>query len=264
MRVRADAGARVLKRAAATTFQWTVVLAILLFVWARTAPNVDRIFLVGPGPVFDRLAEWLGDGTLWGWMQTSVSTALLGLTFGSVAGIVLATVVGLGPPLVGELVEPVVSAKYAMPTFVFAPLIYIWLGNDFVPRVVFVSLACFPIVFIYTMTGIRTIDPARVVMMKLLGTSRTQLAQKLIVPSTLSYIATSLTIASKTSVVSALGAEILFGSSDGLGGRLYLNSQQFNTTNVLALLVTATIVATIYIRLFQVLRKVGSDARVAQ
>jgi ABC-type nitrate/sulfonate/bicarbonate transport system permease component len=41
----------------------------------------------------------------------------------------------------------------------------------------------------------------------------------------------------------AIGAEILFGTTTGLGGTLYTDAQSFNATGVMAALVVATVLA---------------------
>jgi NitT/TauT family transport system permease protein len=111
--------------------------------------------------------------------------------------------------------------------------------------VLLVTAAVFPLVAIYTLTGIRTVDPDRVTMMRLMGASRAQIASKLLIPHTMRYVVTGLTFSFPHAVTMAIGAEILFGTTTGLGGTLYTDAQQFNAAAVIAALIIATVLAAV-------------------
>ncbi|HZP96396.1 MAG TPA: ABC transporter permease subunit [Candidatus Limnocylindria bacterium] len=253
-------GRRVDPRAAASTAgRWLVVAALAYAAWRwLLAPSVPRVFVSDPDAVLHRLQLWIGDGTLLSLVVTTLSESVAGFVAGSLIAIVLAFACGLGPQMVGELVEPAIASLYAMPKFAFIPLLYVWLGNGFVPIVIFVALTVLPIVFLGMLTGLRTVDPLRVQMLRLFGASQRQVASKLLLPHGLGYLGTSLTIASHNSVASAVGAEILFGSADGLGGTMYRAGLTFDTASVLAALFAATVISSLYIRLFQAVSRSGS------
>ncbi len=257
-------GAR-MRRIGGVVVQWTVVWALVYAGWRwLLAPNVSPVFVAAPDAVFSKLGDWWTDGTLFDMIKITLQESLTGLLFGTVAAILIALIVALGPSLIGEVVEPVITAAYAMPKFVFAPLLFVSLGNGFTPRVIFVTISVLPIIFINTMAGMRTVDPARVTMMRLLGSSPRQVSTKLLLPHTLAFLATGLMIASHTSMTAAIGAEILFGAQTGLGGAIYVNGEFFNAVGVFAALLAATVISVVYVRLFQMLRVVGSRAHIGE
>jgi NitT/TauT family transport system permease protein len=225
--------------------------------------NCDLLFLVAlvgrsarveafhrpPDSVLSQLDAWFKDGTIRSMVATTLSEAALGYLLGNVIGIVLALCCGLFPSIFGKCVEPVVTALYASPKFVFVPLLFVWLGAGYEPRVVLIALGVFAYSFVNTATGIRTVDTDQLVMLKLLGADRKEVAVKLLLPHTFGYIVTGLTNAAVHAVSIAIGTEILFGTTAGIGGVLFTESELFNARDVLAALVTATVLASIAIQL---------------
>ena len=234
------------RRVASVAAQWIFSAAVVYAVWEwLLAPNLSRVFMAPPSAVWDQLTTWAGNGTMFSLSYTTFSEAFVGFVIGSAAGLLFALVIGLSPYLTSKVLEPVVVAIYAMPKFVLVPILYIWLGSDFLPRVLLVTAAVFPLVAIYTLTGIRTVDPDRVTMMRLMGASRAQIASKLLIPHTMRYVVTGLTFSFPHAVTMAIGAEILFGTTSGLGGTLYTDAQQFNAAAVIAALIIATALAAV-------------------
>jgi NitT/TauT family transport system permease protein len=244
-----------LRKAGPAVLQWAVCGGIVYAVWRwLLAPHLSQVFFSGPAPVWDTLWLWGSDGTMWSITKTTLTEAGIGFAIGVVLGVALALAIGLLPSLVGKLIEPFVTAVYAMPKFVLVPVLFVWLGAGLVPRVVIIAAAVFPIMAIYTVTGIRTVDPDRARALTLFGASRRQVGTKLLLPHTLGYVTTGVTFAAPHAVFLAIGAEILFGTQDGIGGLLNSQAQLFNATDVLAALVVATALSVV---LMSLVRQMG-------
>ena len=238
------------KRIGSPTAQWIVAAVILYSTWKwLVAPHESRLFVVSPDAVISQIRAWLADGTARAATWVTFKEAGTGYFIGSFIGVTLALLTGLLPSIFAKCVEPVVTAIYASPKFVIVPLLFVWLGAGFYPRVVLISLAVFAFVFISTATGIKTVDPDQARMLQMLGANRKQMATTLVLPHTTSYIVTGMTNAAAHAVTIAIGTEILFGTTAGLGGIMYTESELFDAKQVLASLVIATIVASVTIQL---------------
>jgi len=235
------------KQIVSAILQWVVAIILMLIIWNLVAPHVSKLFIVKPGPVWDQIKLWYDTNFLWNIIGTTASEAAAGYGIGAAIGIVLALLVGLLPSIFGKVVEPVVVAIYAAPKFVLIPLFFVWLGAGFYPRVLLISLSVFALLFVNTVTGIRTVDPDRVRVFQLLGADRQQIARKMLLPHTMGYIATGLTTAAPFAVTIAVGSEILFGATGGLGGTMYTQSELFNAKQVLAALAVATALSAVAI-----------------
>jgi NitT/TauT family transport system permease protein len=232
---------RVLTRLA----QWVTSMAILMGVWQLLAVSTTSLFVTGPVSTFEQVGTWLHDGVAWSLVRLTLGEAFSGFVIGSILGVAMALVVGLAPGIAGKVFEPGIVGLYAAPKFVLVPILFVWAGNGVIPRVILVISAVAPVIATYTLTGIRTVDTERVRMMRGLGASRRQIALKLLVPHTMSYIATGEVYVLPHATFVAVGAEILFGSSGGLGGTIFSDAQLFNAKGVFAALVLATVISAI-------------------
>lgn len=231
-------------RALRVTTQWAFTLGLIYVAWRWVFdPHLSPLLFASPAKVWSQLRTYAGNGDLWSMIWTTLSESLGGFVIGAVVGIVAALVIGMLPSRYGRIFEPIIGGFYAMPKFVLAPLLFVWLGTNFAPRVVLVTVAVFPLVAIYCLTGIRTVDPDTVRMMQLAGASRWQVARKLMLPHTSGYLVISLVLAGPHALTVAIAAEILFGASNGVGGFLYTSSEAFSASGVLATLIVGTVVA---------------------
>jgi NitT/TauT family transport system permease protein len=246
---------QVLAKIGSTLVQWVVCGAIVYAVWRwLLAPHLSPVFFSGPAPVWDELWAWGSNGTMWSITRFTLIESGVGFGIGTALGVTVALAIALLPSVVGQLVEPLVTALYAMPKFVLIPVLFVWMGAGLTPRVVIVAAAVFPIMTIYTITGVRTVDPNRVQALSMLGASRRQIALKLLLPHSLGYVITGITFAAPHAVFLAIGAEILFGTPDGIGGLLNAQAEIFNAPDVLAALVVATALSIV---LMAVVRQLG-------
>src|SRR5690349_2707445 len=140
-----------MKRGLGICIQWAVSLSLVLAAWQWwLAPNTSRVFLRGPEEVWNRLVLWTSDGELVAMVWPTMLETLLGLAIGTALGILMACFVTLTPRLVGNVIEPAVVALYAAPKFAIIPLMYIWLGGGLLPRLIFVVIGVFAVIFVNT------------------------------------------------------------------------------------------------------------------
>jgi NitT/TauT family transport system permease protein len=226
--------------------QWIFSIAVIYAVWQWVLdPHFTPVLFASPERAMSQIRSYFDDGSLWSLIGVTISEALTGFVIGALVGLFIALLIGSMPLRYGKIFEPIIGGFYAMPKFVLAPLLFVWLGTGFGPRVVLVTIAVFPLVAIYSLTGVRTVDPNTLYMMRLAGASRWQIARMLIFPHTAGYYAMSLVVATPHALTIAIGAEILFGATTGLGGFLYTSSESFHSADVLATLVIATVLSLI-------------------
>ncbi len=79
------------------------------------------------------------------------------------------------------------------------------------------------------------------------GVSSMQIGINLMVPNAASYLVTAIVYVIPHALTMAIGAEILFATTDGLGGVMYQQSQVFDAAGSYATLTVATVVAVVLI-----------------
>lgn len=237
-------------RLSSRLLQWLASLAVLYVLWRWVAmPSVSSAILVGPGKVWDYLRQSFDNGALWAMTRVTLTETLVGLALGVAIGILLAVLIALLPWLVGAVLEPFVTAVYAMPKFVLAPILFLWFGTGFVPRLTMITATIFPVVAIYLLSGIRTVDPDRVEMLRLAGARPRQVATKLLLPHAARYLITAVVYAAPHALAVAIAAELLFGTTQGIGGALSQNAQYFNAAGVLGALAVGTVISVLLMSL---------------
>jgi NitT/TauT family transport system permease protein len=238
------------RRISSAVFRWAVSLGLIWLIWQFVlVDHINTAFFASPAATWDTVKLWFDNGTLGSILAVTLKESLVGLAIGVVFGLILGLVLGLAPLLVGKVIEPVVVAVYAAPKLAIAPILFVALGPGFTSRVLLVVLAIFPIIAIYTVSGVRTVDPDTVAMMRRLGASSQQIGRKLMFPQAAGYFVTALLYAAPHAITVAIGAEILFGSNTGIGGQLYTESSNFDPGGVLGALVVGTILGALLLGL---------------
>jgi NitT/TauT family transport system permease protein len=144
---------------------------------------------------------------------------------------------------------------YAAPKYVLVPLLFVRFGSGFLPRYYLVTLAVFPVVAMYVLGGLRTVDPDTVSIMRLFGAGRRQIAQKVMIPHAGNYLVTAIVYVIPHALSMAIGAEILFGTTEGLGGQLFSDSQAFDSAGLYATLAVATAIAVLLVGLTRIFER---------
>lgn len=224
--------------------QWVFSLAVGYVVWEYLVlPHFSAVVVADIGSIWNALKSSASDGSLWTELRITVYETLAGFGVGTVVGIIVALAIALLPRLVSKVIEPAVVIIYAAPKFVLVPIMFVQFGSGFFPRFLLVTIAVFPVVSIYLLTGLRTVDPDTASVLRMYGASRVQIGVKLMVPHATSYLVTAIVYVIPHALAMAIGAEILFATTDGLGGVMYQQSQVFDAAGIYATLAVATVVA---------------------
>lgn len=164
--------------------------------------------------------------------------------FEALSGFALAVVVGLllavaltSSRLVRALLEPLVVGAQLMPKVAVVPILFLWFGLNFLPRVLAVFLIClFPIV-IDSAAGLALARQELIDFARLFNPSRFILFRKVLFPTALPEIFAGLKISISLSLVGAVVAEFI-QSTQGLG---YLQVSGETTLNTPLVFASATL-----------------------
>ncbi|MGW1541587.1 ABC transporter permease [Streptomyces sp. NPDC002309] len=203
-----------------------VVLVLVvwqLLVWAEVAPDYK---LASPSDVWGELrAAWL-QGTLLGYIWTSVSRGLLGflmaLAIGTPLGLLVARV-----GFVRAAVGPVLSGLQSLPSVAWVPPAVIWLGlNDSMMYAV-ILLGAVPSIANGLVAGIDQIPPLFLRAGRTLGATGLREARHIVMPAALPGYLAGLKQGWAFAWRSLMAAEIIASSPDlGIGlGQLLENGR---------------------------------------
>lgn len=206
-----------------------------LVLWELAAQGVSRVIFAPPSMVLARLFQDTVSGVL--------PMALLGSLAHLVVGFLLA--VALALPLgfaigrsatVAAMVEPVMSAIYAVPPVATIPFLIIWFGLFYEARVALVFLMSFFEILITVTAGARNVDPMLLAVGRSFGAGRTRLVTRVMLPASLPFVFTALRVGLVRAINAMITAE-LFLAAVNLGALMKQDAQRFDMAGLLSLVV---------------------------
>lgn len=191
--------------------------ALLLCLWqylSGLGPSYAYAF-VPLGTISHSLVELVRSGELLLHIQASVLTALKGLLFGTLAGLVLGSLLAFSR-VVDTLIGPLYHALRQVPTLGLIPLIGLWFGNTEFSKVLVVSIAVFEVMTLNTSEGLRSVEARYVEVGRVLTFNRWQLFLRVLLPVAMPSIMTGLMHAVSFAWLATVGVEMLFTIGPGL------------------------------------------------
>jgi NitT/TauT family transport system permease protein len=206
---------------------------------------IDPFFFGSPVGIVLRLADWAVNGTAYGplWLQVWVTLeeALLGFVFGVGSGVLFGVLLGEIPYL-ADVVGPYIKVVNALPRIVLGSIFTIWLGLGLPSKVLLAAVLVFFVVFFNAFQGVRSVDRNLVANARILGASRWQVVQHVVLPSALTWIIASLHVALGFSIIGAIVGEFL-GSQRGLGLVIATAQNTFDANGVFGAMLVIGVLA---------------------
>jgi len=195
-------------------------LGILVVVWElwTLITNVPVYIVPSPHIVLERLLQ---DIDFFAWHMTiTLLEALTGLAIGSMIAIISATFMAHSKFLEKTLFPLALIVKVT-PIVAIAPLLVIWFGFGFGPKISIAALITFFPVLVNTLTGLRSVNPNSLEFFRSVNASKKEIFFRLRIPSCLPYLFAAFRIAVPLSVIGAVVGEFFTGSK-GLGSIIFI------------------------------------------
>ncbi|WP_019063482.1 ABC transporter permease [Streptomyces prunicolor] len=218
----------------------TVLLVLAVWAALAAAGFVSSTALPGPGAVFGRFPELFGDGAYW--------QAVLDTLRGAVTGFVLAVVVGVPLGLVTgtyaaaeRSTRLLVDVLRSFPVIALLPVFLLVLGSTPTTKSTVVFIACVFPVFLQAQYGARSVTPMVAETVRGYRIPRLLRFHRVILPSATPSIMTGLRLAATTSVLVAIGVEVLT-TLPGIGHEVVQAQQGDASATAYAYIITAGVI----------------------
>lgn len=237
----------------------TAGIAAFVLIWQAASLAAGEYWVPGPAAVLGRLRSELASGDLWVDLQATGQLLIAGLFLGGLLGALAACLLRLQPRVDGML-QPFVTAAMSVPKLGLVPLVVLWFGTGWTPKVLLVAVTVFFIVFAMTYAGLATIDTKLVMTARVLGATPTQVTQSIVIPSLLPFIYTGLEVALPWAVSAALVAEYL-SAKVGVGHGIEEARQMSDSVGIYCGIVLATVLVLACNAILYAVRKVSIKGR---
>jgi len=193
------------------------ILALALSLWELgvRAGRIDPFFWSQPSAIYRTAIVFVTQGTALYDTWFTVSATLAGFLVGTVSG----AAVGLGfwwSRNVSAVLEPFVIVFHAVPKLAFAPLIILLFGIGISSKIALAIALTMVISILAAHGGVKAVDEDLVRLMYTLGASRWQVFTKVVVPSGMPWIISSMRINIGMALAGTIVGEFV-SSQHGLG-----------------------------------------------
>jgi NitT/TauT family transport system permease protein len=231
---------------------WIFVFG-LLAIWelACIALHVPVFVLPRPSQVAVSLYNQFGPIIDNSW--TTLLRTLLGFAIAVVLGVVLGLAIG-SSRLVYRGLYPVLVGFNSIPKVAVVPVFVIWFGIGTIPAVLTAFLVSFFPIAVNVATGLATIEPELLDVMRSLGAKKRKILMKVGLPRAMPYFFASLKVAITLAFVGTIISETV-AANKGIGYLMMAATANFDTPLVFAGLFVIAVMGIVMYALFAVVEQ---------
>ena len=197
------------------------VLIISVLLWQATsmAGVFPAFALPSPVAVWQAFVDILRNG--YGG-QTLISDILIScfrIIIGFVGAVAIGVPIGLlmsRSKIVFDIIDPLLQFIRPVPPLAYIPLLVVWFGIGELPKAILILVGTIPVIIIGTMSGVKSTPPLRIAVARTLGATNAQIFRKIVLPSAMPEIFTSMRVGIGVAWTCLVAAELIAASS-GLG-----------------------------------------------
>jgi ABC-type nitrate/sulfonate/bicarbonate transport system permease component len=215
----------------------TIVNLVTFFALWEVAPlilDIPRLFLPRLSEVLAQIPRTHQEGILIENVLLSLRIYLMGIALAIGLAVPLGLLLG-GIKVLDRIISPYVWVIYTTPLIILMPLILLWVGINETAAVLLVFISAFPAIIVVVMEGVKTVDNSLLQAARSFGADKVRLFSRVILPSTIPFIATGVKMGVARGLIGLFVAE-LFTSGNGIGYIIELASKTFNVARVYAML----------------------------
>lgn len=217
------------------------VMLIALWEILTSLRVLDPFFFSSPSRVIKSLIELFNGGQMFTHIGTTLLETVLGFSISTILGTLIAIALWWNKTI-RRIFEPYIVVFNALPKIALGPLIIIWFGTGLQSILVMCVLICIVITTMSMLNSFLSCDVDKILLMKSMKASKTQIFFHLIFPNSFGELISVLKINVGLSWVGTIMGEYL-SSRAGLGYLIQYGGQIFNINLVMASTVLLCILA---------------------
>jgi NitT/TauT family transport system permease protein len=218
-----------------------VGLGAVLLAWEASVSLWSIPLYVLPAPTVIALQIERDWALLARHLQPTLLEAVGGFVIGNLTATGLAATFVYAPPL-SRMLYPVAIGLRTIPLVAITPLLVVWLGNGYAPKIAIAALISFFPTLVNMSRGFASPSADQLELMHALAASQWQVFRLVRWPASLPYLFASLKIAATSSVLGAIVAEWI-GSDRGLGYLIVAATFEYRVARLWATIAVSTALA---------------------
>jgi len=230
------------KRQTLVTAIRTILIVGFVVLWEVAASKgwVSTYYTSKPSEILSDLIQFTFSGDLYKHASITFKEAFAGLFYGSLVGVFVGVLFAQFP-IIGEVLNPIITAINGIPQLTLAPVYILWFGIGFASKVFMSGLMVFFGVFFATYNAIIGMDKKLIESASLLGANKGQILIHVVLPTCTPWIIMGIRNGVGVSLVGAIVGEYM-GSSAGFGWMVAYATSYFNIKRVMSCIVILFVV----------------------
>jgi NitT/TauT family transport system permease protein len=225
--------------------------ALLLWQGACVLFSIPPFLLPSPVAIAESTMKWTRP--IFENAGFTLLSTLAGFSIAVVLGVVLGVAIG-SSRLIYKGLYPVLIAFNSIPKVAVVPVFVIWFGAGTVPAILTAFMVSFFPIAVNVATGLATVEPELLDVLRALGASRRDILVKVGFPRSMPYFFASLKVAVTLAFVGAIISETV-ASKRGIGYLMMAATSNFDTPLVFAGLIVTSIMGVGMYAVFAVIEK---------
>ena len=209
-----------------------LILILFIVIWQLLADFklINTFISSSPKMILETL-NGLSKAELFKHIFVTIYETIISFGLGTIIGFMIASILWWNNTI-KRIVDPYLTIINSLPKVALGPIIIIWFGAGIKSIIIMSLLISVIITIINVTTSFEETDPNKIKLMKSFQANKYQIFSKLVVPSSMNNIISSLKINISMSLIGVIMGEFLV-SKEGLGYLIMYGSQVFNLNLVM-------------------------------
>ena len=222
-----------------------LILGLILWEIAANLKWIDPFIVSSPSRIWKLFLEYAKNGNLHYHIFVSVSETIVGFTLGTVLGLLIS--IGLWwSNYWAKVVDPYLVILNSLPKNALAPIIIIWVGAGYSGIIVSAITVSIVVSIMNMYRSFISTDGDKIRLLETFGASKFQILTKLVLPSSIPDLISTLKISIGLSWIGVITGEFLV-SKAGIGYLIVYGSQVFKLDIVMmGIVILAALSAVMY------------------
>ncbi len=230
-----------------------LILALLLWEIAAHFKWIDPFITSSPSRIWKLFLEYARNGNLFHHILVSVTETVVGFTLGTILGLLIS--IGLWwSNFWAKVVDPYLVILNSLPKNALAPIIIIWAGAGYSGIIVTAVMVSIVVCIMNMYNGFISTDSDKIKLMKTFGATKFQTLTKLVLPSSIPSLISTLKISIGLSWIGVITGEFLV-SKAGIGYIIVYGSQVFKLDIVMMGIVILAVLSAVMYKIMSFIEK---------
>lgn len=232
-----------------------MILVLFILIWQILADKeiINTFIFSSPKKILETILDLYKTNNLFIHIWVTIYETIISFVVGTILGIIIASILWRFE-IIAKIIDPYLTILNSLPKVALGPIIIIWAGASIKSIILMALLISVIITIINIYQSFKEVDKLKIRLLESFKATKSQIYFKLLLPSSLENIISTLKINISMSLVGIIMGEFLV-SKQGIGYLIMYGSQVFNLSLVITGIFILAIVSVIMYYVIMILER---------